>query len=228
MIRVGALVGLPFEAAILERRFAGAALRLSVDCAGADAAGAARAAAALAGGRPDILVSFGLAGGLDPGLRPGELLLPEAVTAEGGATYPTDAVTRTRFAARLAEPCRRPRAILGVTAAVASPAEKARLFTATGAAAIDMESLALAEAAAAAELPFIVVRAVADPAKRAIPETALVALDPAGRVHAGRLLAGLARRPGDLAGLLWLARDSARARRSLGRAARALARALVR
>jgi nucleoside phosphorylase len=228
VIRVGALVGLPFEAAILEKRLAGAAVRLSVRCSGADPATAARAAAELARSGAELLLSFGLAGALDPAIRPGELLIPETVVDAAGASYATDPVERTRFAARLAEPCRRPRALLGVAAVVPSPAEKARLFAATGAAAIDMESLPLAAAAASADRPLLVVRAVADPAERAIPRAALAGIDAAGKIRLDGLAAALLGRPGDLVGLLQLAADSARAKAKLGRAARALARSLVR
>jgi adenosylhomocysteine nucleosidase len=224
--RIGALVGLPLEAAILRRRLAGAALEIEIRCANADPVRAAAAAATLAGGDAELLVSFGLAGALDPALRPGDLLLADRVLGPDGRRYPAGGAARSRLAAALAGVAGvRAGSLLGVERVIATPAEKARLFAETGAAAIDMESLPLV--AAAAGKPVLVLRAIADPAARAIPGAALGALDGAGRIRIGLLLAALARRPGDLVGLVRLACDSARARASLGRAALALGRAVL-
>jgi len=67
---------------------------------------------------------------------------------------------------------------------------------------------------------------VLDPAERDLPRAALVALGPDGRIRLGALIGALLRRPGDVWGLIRLARDASVARVSLGRAAAALARGL--
>lgn len=228
MSRIGALVGLPMEADILRRGFAGAAVPIEIRCAGADPARAAVEAAGLVAGGADLLLSFGFAGALDPALAPGDLLLADRVLGPRGIAHGTDPDIEARLAAALAPllPVRTG-AVLGVERVIDRPAEKARLFAETGALAVDMESLPLAAAAAGAGRALLVLRAIADPAARAIPRAALGALDAKGRLRIGNLLAALARNPGDLGGLAALARDSGAARANLGRAAPVVAQTLV-
>lgn len=152
------------------------------------------------------IVSFGLAGGLDPALAPGALLLPQHVIAPDGATYSTDADWRRRLEAMVgAESCN---TLVGSDTVLTTPADKACLFRETGAAAVDMESHVAASVAAAAKLPFLVVRAVADPATRTIPRAAMAGLDAEGRTLVLPVILALTKRPGELPGLLRLAADS--------------------
>jgi hypothetical protein len=99
-------------------------------------------------------------------------------------------------------------AILGLDRMVLSTAEKAALHARTGAVAVDMESHRVAVAAAAAGLPVLAVRAIGDPAGRALPALAARALGEDGRPRIGPVVAGLLRRPGDLAALLRVRRDT--------------------
>lgn len=98
-------------------------------------------------------------------------------------------------------------------AALAS--EKRALREATGAAAIDLESGPMAQAADAASVPFAVVRAVCDPAERDLPPAALFALDNAGAIGLSRVLFSVLRDIRQVPGLVALGRDAAAARRSL-------------
>jgi adenosylhomocysteine nucleosidase len=59
------------------------------------------------------------------------------------------------------------------------------------------------------------VRAVCDPADRDLPPAALAALNSAGVIGLGRVLASLLRAPRQLPLLLGLARDASAARRTL-------------
>ncbi len=90
----------------------------------------------------------------------------------------------------------------------------------TGAAAVDLESGAVAGVAARHRLPFAVLRAVCDPSWRSLPAAALVALNRRGTIDGPRVLASIARHPGQLPALLALARDAARARAALVRRVR--------
>ncbi|MDR3530287.1 MAG: hypothetical protein P4L90_07030, partial [Rhodopila sp.] len=81
--------------------------------------------------------------------------------------------------------------------------------------AIDLESGAMARVAEAHGLPFIVVRAICDPAERDLPPAALVALDPEGGIGLIPVLRSVLKQPNQLPGLLALARDAGRARRAL-------------
>lgn len=171
------------------------------------------------------LVSFGICGGLDPALASGRLLLPDAVRDESGERLAVDGAWRAAAAAamRTAGLALGSGEMLGAAAAIATPERKRALFAATGAVAVDLESHLVARAAAAARLPFIVLRAVADPAGRSLPAAALAGLDASGRPAIARILRALARDPSQLGALLRLARDTGRALGALRRAAPALA-----
>ena len=108
--------------------------------------------------------------------------------------------------------------IAGVETPLASVAAKAALYAATGAAAVDMESAAVARAAARHGLPFAILRAIADPAQRPLPLAALVAMRADGGVALGAVLGALAQNPGQLPDLVRLGLDSRRGFSSLVRA----------
>jgi hopanoid-associated phosphorylase len=169
------------------------------------------------------LVSFGIAGGLDPTLVPGDIVLADRVLAPAGNAYLTDESWRLVVAAALAGagPVRHG-AVAGVEVALARPADKAALHVRTAALAVDMESHAVAVAAAEAGLPLLVLRAVADPVGRAIPSSALAGIGPDGRRRPFAVLAGLVARPWQVAGLMRIAGDSAAAMHSLTIAAAVL------
>ncbi len=97
--------------------------------------------------------------------------------------------------------------IVGADAIAATPDRKRQLFTQTGALAVDLESAAVAEACAAAGKPFAVIRAVADPVHRRLPDLTLDALDEEGRSLPMKVAAGLLRRPFDLPGLIRVGLD---------------------
>ena len=199
---IGVVVGLAMEARPA-RPLGGV-----VATGGGTAAGAEAAAEELAAGGVTALLSFGLAGGLDPRLKPGHLLIPRTVLA-AGQNFPTDPGLDRRLGGPTIE------LLLGETSVVASPEAKNRLWRTTGAAAVDLESGVVAQVAARHDLPFAVLRAVCDPAGRSLPRAALAAVGPGGKLRVMRMLAALLVRPVDLAGLVALALDSALARRAL-------------
>jgi adenosylhomocysteine nucleosidase len=202
MTGLGVVVGLAAEARIARR------LGHQVAIGGGGAVGAEQAARRLVAEGATALLSFGLCGGLDPALRPGALLVPHAVL-DGAASHAADPGLAARFGGVT------PHLLLGDTRIAATAADKRRLRDATGAAAIDLESGAVARVATASGLPFAVVRAVCDPAVLDLPPAALIALDAKGAIGLTRILASLAARPGQLPALLALARHAAAARRSL-------------
>jgi len=205
---IGFVVGLAAEARVARRLDARMGCHVAVG--GGDAAGAHRAAEHLARQGVAGLVSFGLAGGLDPALPAGTVLAPGAVRLDG-RTIPVD----TALARALGGPDRH--VLLCGTSAVATVADKAREWRETGCAAVDLESGAVAAVAAAYGLPFAVLRAVCDPAGRGLPPAALAALDGQGAIGIGRVLASVLAHPGQVPALLGLARDAAAARRALAR-----------
>lgn len=200
--KIGIVVGLGAEARIA-RGLGGA-----VGIGGGTAEGAEVAARALVGEGVGALVSFGLAGGLDPALPPGAVLVPSAILA-GGRRWPTDPAIAAELGGADGS------TILGGRAVIRTAREKGRLFRCTGAAAVDLESAPVARVAAAHRLGFAALRAVCDPAERDLPPAAGVALSPGGTIQLRPVLASLLRRPGQLAGLLRLAIDAGAARRGL-------------
>jgi len=175
-------------------------------------AGAEAAAERLVARGAAALVSFGLAGGLDPALAPGALVIPAQVI-EHGRAYAAGPALAARFGGLM------PLRALAADAALATPEAKRAARAATGAAIVDLESGAVARVAARHNLPFLVLRAVCDPADRALPPLALAALDAQGRIAPARVLAALLRNPGQIVALLALARDASRARATLARIA---------
>jgi adenosylhomocysteine nucleosidase len=192
-----------------------------IACSGGSAERARSEAARLVAEGAAALVSFGLAGGLAPTLRPGDLLLPETVRSAGNATWSVNRIWRDRVHACLIagalEP--QPGALLGSERIVASASDKRELFEATGAQAVDMESQEVAAVASTAGLPYLVVRALADPHHQVIPQVAREALRPDGRVRLQAMLGGLFRERGGAIALVRIARQSARGLMSLRRAA---------
>jgi adenosylhomocysteine nucleosidase len=212
---IGVVTGLRVEARCLRGP------NVCVACSGGSAERARLEAARLVGEGAAALVSFGLAGGLAPRLRPGDLLLPETVRSAAAASWSVDPVWRERVRATLAAGDLEPRAgtLVGSERIVATASDKRALFEATGAQAIDMESHAVAAVAAASGLPFLVLRALADPHDQAIPQVAREALRPDGRIRLRATLGGVLREPGQLLALFRLGRDAASALATLRRAA---------
>jgi len=202
--KIGFVVGLQAEARLLR----GLGFRVAIG--GGLPEGAAKAAEALIAADAEALISFGLAGGLAFGMRPGRILVPATVIA-GGEVYNCDADLLAWLGGATAP------AILGGQRVAVTTDQKARLFSESGAGAIDLESGAVARVATEATVPFAVLRAVADPADRDLPPAALIALSGAGRIQLGRVLGSLLGQPTQIAELIRLGRHAAAARSTLQR-----------
>ena len=147
----------------------------------------------------DGIISIGIAGGLEPGLRPGRWVVADAVR-DAGEAVPTDPEWTDRLARRL------PRAakglLLGVDALVATAAQKAALHRAIGAVAIDMESHIAARIARRHCLPFVSARVISDAAHRTLPPAARVGMRRDGRMDLSAVLKSLLAAPWQLPALI--------------------------
>jgi hopanoid-associated phosphorylase len=170
------------------------------------------------------LVSLGIAGGLDPTLAPGDLVIGSGVEV-GGTIIACDGDWTRRLLAQL------PHALSGLVyggdVVAANAADKRRLHDSAGAVAVDLESGAVAQACAERGKPFAVIRTIADPAGRGIPAAALAGLDAQGNTRPLAVIGGLLRRPQDLPALIRVGLDSAAALRSLAHACDTLGQGLA-
>lgn len=219
---VGIVCGMKSEAEALH----GAPERFAVRVSGADAGRAADAAQALADGGAAALVSFGLSGALDPSAKPGRLVIPTRTVLPNGQSVASDPELFAKLTSEIrnhaqedAGPPPLTATIAGTDTILATVADKAALHARTGAVAVDMESHAVAATAHEAGLPYIAIRAIADPAGRAIPPAALAGIAPDGTVRLFAVVNKLMMRPQDIPVLMRLGRDSAAGLSSLRRAA---------
>jgi adenosylhomocysteine nucleosidase len=188
-------------------------------------AGDRRRTAALvaAAAEAECLVSFGIAGGLGPMLRPGDLILSAEVVSAHGCWRGGD-VWRRRLAELASAIGAAMAPVLGSGEILAAPADKAHAHARYGALAVDLESDIVACTAAAAGIPFAVLRAIADPVDRSLPPAALVPLAANGKPDLARVLASVLRQPRQAAALVGLASETRQALAALARAAPILAR----
>ncbi len=184
----------------------------------------AAAEALLAGGAGRLLV-WGTAGGLETGLRPGCLVIPGRVVDAAGRAYGFDPAWAESVARALPPDIPTSTATLvSVDAPVATRRQKEALARTSGAAAVDMETAAIAAIAEQRGVPCIAVRAIADPLELDLPGVVLAARG--DRLLPLEIPARLLLRPREVPAMRDLARAFSAARRSLASTAVELAYAI--
>lgn len=103
--------------------------------------------------------------------------------------------------------------LLAARCVIGTVSAKAEAWRATQADAVDIETAAVLDVAEG--LPIAVLRAVCDPAEQNLPAAALNALTARGRIDVGSVMWSVARRPGQIGGLIALGRDAGMARKAL-------------
>jgi adenosylhomocysteine nucleosidase len=162
------------------------------------------------------VISFGVAGGLDPSLKTGDVVVATEVMAGDARWLAGLPLTEGQIASIALGRRRVVRGLLaGVEEVVAARACKAALHSETGAAAVDMESHIAAAYASEAGLPFAALRVISDPADRALPALARKAIKPNGDLDLRKILGGVVRNPRTLRALVSTGIDFNRALRSL-------------
>jgi len=184
--------------------------------AGMGAKQAQAAAEVLIAKKASALLSWGSAGALHSKLSPGNLILPKIVIYPQKGIFSTDDGWHNRLLSRLAtqfeistEPLAQSLTVLR------SREEKLDFVKQNEALAVDMESGSVAEVAVKANLPFMAIRAIADPLEQDIPHSVLRAVNESGRFRPFHLLGSLARRPADFLILNRLRRNFIAARKTL-------------
>lgn len=175
---------------------------------GGGRAGAGFAAEELIRSGVSALLSFGVAGGISPALPAGRLVVPQAVWVTG-RRIDCDRGLIDWLGGATAD------LVADSPEMVTTVSDKNALWRQSGAVAVDLESGPLALAAEQAGMPFAVLRAICDPADRSLPTVVQAVLGPDGKIRIFNLLQKLAASPGQITGIIRLASDAARARRSL-------------
>lgn len=161
----------------------------------------------------DHVLMAGVAGGVAPELRVADVVIPAEVLEAGSGR---------RFRPSL------PPGVAGrgtlLTAATLSHGEAALAeLRRRGIAAVDMESAAVAAVCVERRIPWSVARALSDLlADGLVDETVLALTGPDGRTDPGAVARLLLRRPGEVARLARLGRNTARALGTLGQAVRTM------
>ena len=164
------------------------------------------------------VLSFGIAGGLDPSLAPGDVVVATGVITKG-KRWPAHPALADSLAGSLMNGGIKVRRadIAGVDAPLLDADAKAATWHQTGAAAVDMESHVASAFAARHGLIFAALRIVCDPATRSMPSVVANALRPDGGVDHFAIFADLVRRPTQLVDLSRLAAEARASFRVLSR-----------
>ncbi|MDF7674533.1 hypothetical protein PT277_04020 [Acetobacteraceae bacterium ESL0709] len=198
---LGILTGLAEEAKLAARAFPEAKIALSY----AQEEQGRRALQALLRAGATELLSFGCAGGLDPTLQPGAIIVPDYVY-DAGKKISCDGAMRKRFGAGKVHGG----GIFHSSVMIGTAEQKRQICKETGCCAVDMESGIVAQSG----LPFAVLRVICDDASRDLPPAAASGLKN-GKIFLPGLIGSLFRRPSQLGALMQLGKEAGRARRSM-------------
>ena len=248
---IAVICGLKSEAQVVSRAVDASKIRVGVS--GANAGRAEGIARQFCQDGAAAIISIGVSGGLEPSLAPGDLIIGETVIADDGAVYESDRYLLGSITTARSRESGNPGkqkimgphfrgdergegldanvkpitgALFGSDDIIETAGEKTALFQNHGCLAVDMESHGAARAAARAGVPFLAIRAVADPADRALPPAALGAVAPDGSTRMLATLGAALRDPKQFPALIKLGADSGAALKTLRRDLRALFGAL--
>lgn len=193
---------------------------------GAGAENARAASELLVAQGANQLISWGCAAALDKSFRPGDLVLANSCVDADNIEFDLNNeswLTHTKV-------CLGKRLTVNIYTGklaeskniVASSHDKAKIADATGAITLDMESIAIAKAAQNHHLPFLAIRAIADPLAMDLPAAVSHALNDQGDVVLGKLLTYLLLHPVELPGLVRLGLHFNAAKKTLKQVAKQL------
>ncbi len=149
------------------------------------------------------LMSWGCAAALSPDLKMGDLVLAESLISSDGQEISVNATWHQHAKNVLGSEITAYKGALIASEKVVSTAqEKHTIFEKTGAIALDMESGAIANVATHYAMPFLVIRAIADPASMDLPNALENALNEKGEVAITRILKSLVLNPKEIPHLI--------------------------
>ena len=165
----------------------------------------------------DLLLSFGTAAALAPGLKAGDLVVPENIILADNSVLDISNDQRERlipdvenypFSVHTGDMCES-------STIVGSAADKADLFKTSGAVALDMESGVIARAASALQLPVLVLRIIVDDVDTSIPADVINCCDQYGVPNPWPLSLAVLKNPMLISQLIGLGRGFASARKGM-------------
>lgn len=201
--------------------------KILVACAGMGKANAAAAAELLIAKGASQLISWGCAAALGPSLEAGDLTLAdrlldadnEEIRVNPDWLNHAKTVFAETFSGHREQTVLHTGLLAESNTVVTSGKAKKQLHSFTGALALDMESSAVAKVAKRHALPFLAIRAIADPAAMGLPEAVVYATKADGEVAIGKLLGYLLLHPGQLPDLIKLGLYFNKAKQTLKQAA---------
>jgi adenosylhomocysteine nucleosidase len=188
---------------------------IKVIYAGAGSENAAAASKTLINQGATQLISWGCAAGLAMHLKPGTLIFADQCICNDKAVFEPDKLWLRHACDVMANQLPMIGAVAESDQVVITSQDKLALGVEMKAIALDMESAAIAKVANANGLPFLVIRAIADPQTMDLPQAVVQALDAQGQVDVKRLMGYLLLHPSEIPKLIRLGYHFKAAKKSL-------------
>lgn len=163
------------------------------------------------------VVSFGVAGALDPRLTFGDVVVSSSVTTDTGEKFATDSHLSMRISTILTNGGLKVYSgpMYSTTVEQDDASGKLAIFGSSGAISVDMESNGAAEFASKYGLPLVVLRTISDPQTFTLPSVVKRAINPDGTLNISEVIGGLLAHPSEISALVTTAEGSERAFHSL-------------
>lgn len=169
------------------------------------------------------LMSWGCAAALSPDLKMGDLILADSVISSDGQETSVNAVWHQKARSVLGSDVAVYKGALIASEKIVSTAQaKQEIYAKTGAVALDMESSAIAEVATHYALPFLAVRAIADPSSMNLPNALENSLNEKGEVAITRIIKSLVLNPKEIPHLIQIGQCFQIAKKTLSNVAKQL------
>lgn len=171
----------------------------------------------------DVLISWGSAGAVHENVPLGALLFPQKVMDASQNTFIAEAEVYKKIKESLPSRIKVVHGALAETPTPLTDASQKKAFQKTSeAVAVDMESGTLARLAHQQQIPFAVIRSVADTSTMAIPPSILNTMNAEGKINFAHLSQQLLTHPTDILSLIRLGIGFGRAKDTLTQVAQIL------
>ncbi|GDX85806.1 purine phosphorylase [Methylococcaceae bacterium] len=169
------------------------------------------------------LISWGCAAALSPDLKMGDLVLADSLLNSNGLEIAVNATWHQHVKTVLGSDIVAYKgALFNSNVLISTATEKQAIYAKTGAIALDMESDAIAQVAQHYALPFLAIRAIADPAMMDLPTSVSKALNENGEIEITKIIASLVFNPKEIKHLIQLGQYFQLAKRTLSNVAKKL------